>query len=431
MIEKMTKPLRAHRVFRSEVELDGSASDLFALLSNPETERGLLEGWLSLRSGLPTELVKEQGFSPRLWLMGKIPLWRQHLNVVELNPEAQTLVLHSEGGPFAQWDHRIRIREVNSERKAGVPMARLIEEIEVTPKKWWLAPLVYEGAWFYLRFRHRRLRRLMKKDRGLSLKSRNSKTVTLSTLFSFWLGGLGGAVGVVTTSGCASAPKGLRQLHGVGIFDLKIRRPEGKGADPQAGPGGKDYRSETPVSDQLDCRPSNELLKDVPLQELRACLDLMKSELKDEVDVAYRLRRQAQPQLELIETKSTPPCIKGALPVIPVPREIFFQSDEEGRPECYSSRLPIEADEVLSRKMPIARTNLVLQFPLAEVPATDHELSTLIKTWILSLFFTTTDPREISAWIVPKHLCAKCFGGYDFLLKPFDPPPALWPSRSE
>lgn len=424
------------RVLRAETELGASAQEVFDLLADPETERGLLEGWLSVRGSLPAALEKDQGFSPRLWFMGKVPMWRQHLNVAKIDRDNLTLLWHSEGGPFAQWDHQIRVRSLPAlaERSAGerpAERSRLIEEIEVTPKHWSLALWVREAAWFYLRFRQYRLNRIIERDRGLSLKIRGSKTVTLGSCVWGIILSLSLLASAGALSGCASTPKGLRKLHGVGIFHLKIRRPTGKGADPQAGPGGNDYRSESEVGQNLDCKSSNELFSQIHLSELKGCLELMKTDLKDELDVEYRLTRSDEPTLDLVQTKNTPECLKAALPQIPVPREIFFQSDEEGAPGCYSSRLPIEADKVLGRKMPIARVNLLVQLPIADVPQSDHDLVNLLKTWVLSLFFTNTEPRTVSAWIVPRSLCAQCFGGYDELVKPHDPPPTLWPPRHE
>jgi hypothetical protein len=89
--------------------------------------------------------------------------------------------------------------------------------------------------------------------------------------------------------------------------------------------------------------------------------------------------------MELQKTETTPACLVTLLPKIPTPRELVFQSQDESaeqdEPFCYSTRLNIEADEMLGEKMPKAKVDLQLRFPLsADDIANDEQLFRLLLT---------------------------------------------------
>jgi hypothetical protein len=149
----------------------------------------------------------------------------------------------------------------------------------------------------------------------------------------------------------------------------------------------------------------------------------------------YRLKRLSVPELVLDEKNSGMDqgngvlldCIKERLSKLPVPREIFFQSHEEGPLSCYSARLNLESDEipVLGVKWPLSRTVVRVDLPLTKPLDSDQKTIQLLASWVLSSYFTE-ESDEILSRLVPDHLCGKCFQKAKFY-KNDDALPVLWP----
>lgn len=229
-------------------------------------------------------------------------------------------------------------------------------------------------------------------------------------------------VGASFLSNCASVSKRehektLHRLHHIVPYNLHFRRPHGLGADPAAGPGGIDYTSNPLPNEKFDCEPYSELFKNIDLGAVKACLASIQP-----MEIPYHLRRAPEPYLEIEESDTTPPCLMESLPRIPLPREIVFQSTEEKRLLCYSSRLDLEADELFWVKVPMAR--VTVRLPIQEKALSVEELKLTLLSWTLAPFLGKR--QEISAFVVTDSLCQACLGKKD-MLHPSDPPPVLWP----
>ena len=191
-----------------------------------------------------------------------------------------------------------------------------------------------------------------------------------------------------------------------------------------------DYRSNPLPNERLDCETVSALLQEIPLSTVRECL----ASIQEPVSVSYRLRRVAVPYLELDEPETAPVCLARALPRIPVPREIVFQARAarvaQSAPggsaplDCYSSRLDLEADEVLGSKLPMARVALRFELPLENSPATDAELSRTLAAWALTPFWNPQE-QAIPSKLMPDRLCRVCLGEKQMKESPYDP--QHWP----
>jgi hypothetical protein len=263
---------------------------------------------------------------------------------------------------------------------------------------------------------------------------RNGNKRSVRTKFSIFCGIL------ATLAACTSAQKSeesgnIHRLHRLILQNLQVRRPVGPGADPKVGPGGPDYLAQTLPNAKLDCDSLENLYKDLKMPVIRTCLNL----ISNRTVIRYRLRRLPVPVL-VLDTKASqvenppegqvgnlPACILEYLSTIPVPREVFFQSNEIGELSCYSSRLNIEADDIpgLGVKWPLTRTLLRVDLPLKKPLETDQKGVELLASWSLSPFFDE-ESGEISSRLVPEHLCGKCYGKAKFYKKD-DALPALWP----
>jgi hypothetical protein len=237
----------------------------------------------------------------------------------------------------------------------------------------------------------------------------------------------GGACGhAATKSGTTRADQALGKpvseyhLHRFIPYTLRVRRPPGPGANPKAGPGGIDYRSDPVPDANFDCKEVAWLFKDLKLEDLRACIAHAKGGR-----AVYLVRRLPVPYLELQEEDDMPACLKAVLATIPLPREIFFQSVEGDRLACYSTRLAIEANEVVGFKMPIDKAEVRLDFPMATQPKDDDEMRMLLMSWALTPFWDHSN-STLTAHLVPDKICATCLGERT-MLKPGDPEPVSWP----
>jgi len=240
----------------------------------------------------------------------------------------------------------------------------------------------------------------------------------------------------------------------IAISNLQMRRPPVLGADPKAGPGGVDYHR-TPLPDaKLDCAPLQLLFESIDLSALRTCI----AENHGRRQVSYILKRDVMPSFELADLGKplgAPPqskassvpsldpnqgmipdvireadgfdCLKDVLPVIPLPREIVFQSDEEGQMRCYSSRLDIEADELFYVKVPKAKVALKIDFPVPKMPANNAEMRLMLLSWVLAPFRNPSIGDKIEASLMPDPICRRCMGEKN-MFTPQMPPPYEWPS---
>ena len=233
---------------------------------------------------------------------------------------------------------------------------------------------------------------------------------------------IGCSVSLACVSGCSglrTAPRHEHQISHLIPYTLRVRRPPGPGADPRVGPGGTDYTSHPLPSANLDCETARELFANLDLAGLRTCLSSLKS------SVRYRLKRVDAPALELEGPEHAPACLNALLPSIPVPREIFFQSEDEERLLCYSSRLDIEANELAGFKVPSHRLDVRLDFPLLAPPKDDDETRRLLLSWAITPFWNETT-SELPSHIVTDEVCRACLGEKN-MIKPQDGPQASWP----
>ena len=233
---------------------------------------------------------------------------------------------------------------------------------------------------------------------------------------------------VLAYVGCAhKAPKNDHAVAKVLPSVIRIRRPPGEGADPQAGPGGVDYTSHPKPDAKFDCQPVAALFSAEQLKAVRDCL----VSLKAPMTVKYRLLRDAEPVLTLKDpTEQTPDCVKKDLARIPVPREIFFEgrTSEDEPLQCYSSRVPIEADRVLGMRLPKDRLEVEVALNKDLAGKNDAETLRVLAAWALAPFFTGKDGGGpyIPSKIVTDEICKKCLGEKDFGRKG-EPPSGYWP----
>ena len=241
--------------------------------------------------------------------------------------------------------------------------------------------------------------------------------------------GVGAFFALAVCSGftsCSSNPRSIHAVRKIIPSTLRVRRPHGAGADPEVGPGGADYKSAPLPNAQLDCESVNFLLSKLHVAALRTCL----KSIKDKQSVTYRLRREAEPYLELRDFEKAPDCLRQELPRIPVPREIFFQArNEQGALECYSARLPLEVDQKMGFRLPIERWALRLEFPFQVELKTDSEFERVFAAWALTPMWSAGSGKGLAAKVVTTPLCKQCLGEAVFLKELPSEPEALpmWP----
>ena len=213
-------------------------------------------------------------------------------------------------------------------------------------------------------------------------------------------------------------------LHKLVPYTLRVRRPSVPGANPKAGPGGTDYRTDPLPDEHLDCHDTAWLLREVPLEPLRQCL----MTVRKNTSVNYSVRWLPVPRLELDEDSAEDaPCLRKTLPQLPLPREILYQSMESGRAACYSSRLAIESNEIAGFKLPMHRLEVRIALPLdREVPVvTDEQLRAALMGWVLTPFW---EGDTLPARLVPDAICRACLGEKT-MLKPSDAATSEWPQQ--
>lgn len=199
---------------------------------------------------------------------------------------------------------------------------------------------------------------------------------------------------------------------------LKLRRPSGNEPDPQAGPGGLDYKRTEDVQDP-ECQTIAQALSAVDIPVVLKCFKTFKSP----VIKNYRLIRGSEPYLELESEEDEPTCLTTSLKRIPLPREIVFVAPEpepnHDKFRCLASRLDIEADQWMGFKLPKNRVALSLALPFKE----PLETSDQFKRWyggVVLAFFWDKSRGGIPSRIVTKRFCEACLG-----LKAMPDPEAL------
>lgn len=231
--------------------------------------------------------------------------------------------------------------------------------------------------------------------------------------------------------GCSSTPSTERVLSDFAPETLRIRRPEGAGADPKAEPGMPEYEAQKKPNAKFDCQYPHELFMGVSMLEIRSCLNELYAETKKTskpIEVLYRLKRGPVSHLELdgLNDADFKSCLKQALPKISVPREIMYQGYEvKGKDQkilCYASRMNIEANQWMGLELPMAKWALKLSIPLPSAPdappATDDELQRTLVTWALTPF--RDESGHFRAKIVPDAICRQCLGEKGMLKKPVE-----------
>ncbi len=236
----------------------------------------------------------------------------------------------------------------------------------------------------------------------------------------FWL--------LVMELGCTSAPRHEVTLYQLVPDSIRVRRPSGPGADPNAGPGGVDYQGQPLPNERLDCETMKWLFHELDLKAVQECF----KSLSRPVDVLYTLRREAVPFFLLEQSETDPLCLRSSLEKIPVPREIIFQSNavqtgmRGGEPlDCYAARLPIEADQWMGIRLPKSRATLKIHFPLSKAPESPDEIVRLLASWVLAPLWDDYT-HALNSKIVPAHLCKQCIGEKE-MYDTQRPPSVFWP----
>ena len=143
--------------------------------------------------------------------------------------------------------------------------------------------------------------------------------------------------------------------------------------------------------------------------------------IPDDTVVQYRLVRNFRPEM-VLDKENPPECLRRYLPVIPVPREVFFQARSSAEDEgvsCYSARLLVEADKFLEVRLPVAKVALELEFPVFAPMDTGTDILKLLTAWVLTPFFDEDENglRVLPSKVVPESICRACFGKSDRLLR--------------
>lgn len=207
---------------------------------------------------------------------------------------------------------------------------------------------------------------------------------------------------------------------------MRVRRPKTESANPVAQAGGSDYQTTKEVDPRFDCRPVDSLFPEFQASKLRACF----LTIAPNTTVTYRFVRKAQPYFEIDEPEEAPECLVHYLKTIPVPREIIFQTPVKSNLDCYTARVDLESSEKFGIKMPMARLDMNVRFPLRRLPSDDADTLRLIQGWALTPFFkdvrNADSVPEVSATLMPERLCKACMGEKT-LSKDLELEAPLWP----
>lgn len=226
-------------------------------------------------------------------------------------------------------------------------------------------------------------------------------------------------------SGCSSASKkSVHSIHQLWLYNLHYRRPPQIGADPDAAYGELEYESHPKPNAQFDCLPLKNLFSNLNLDSIRSCLQSSNQMMMSQ-SLYYELHREISPYLALQDPDQAPDCFRALLVNIPIPREIFFQSNEGGQLNCYSSRIWLSKDVFLGIKDSLSSFNVEVKFPIPNLPTTHDETLMLLTSWVMMAYWDDSGHGFVSR-IVPDDMCQKCMGRENMFLEG-DRLPPLWP----
>ncbi len=232
------------------------------------------------------------------------------------------------------------------------------------------------------------------------------------------------ALNACSTPSSSTSPLGkthrVRQLF---FESLRYRRPLVPSADPQASPGGADYKTVLEADfETLDCKKPDDFVRSAKAwsgtdaERVLACLE----SITEPLEVEWRLRRGNDPAWVLsvedkpIEEGGTPSCIRELFPEIPIPREIVFEGlNEEGLRSCFTSRPNWDEDLFLGFRVPyFAKKGLRVQFPIelrSLAEKSEDRLQSLLTSWIMPIFLDEGG-LSLPSVVFSDSLCRKCVG---------------------
>jgi len=249
------------------------------------------------------------------------------------------------------------------------------------------------------------------------------------------------------TSGKRPTPLGkVHEVTEVFYESLRYRRPGSDAADPQASPGGADFRTRDRANWRtLDCRKPDDFFQKRILEFSFERLDACLRSIPADTQVNLRLKRGKAPawmlEVELAEDDrpGTPDCLVQLLRKIPLPREILFLGrSTEGLVSCFASGQDWEEDIYLDLKIPyFAKKGMTLTLPGSYEDLGKDPQSRVLR-WLDSVVVSLwvrpgeTGPRVLPAVVFPDEFCKRCLGESEFkrFLMPQGPLPDPWFIRS-
>jgi hypothetical protein len=224
---------------------------------------------------------------------------------------------------------------------------------------------------------------------------------------------------ILGSSSCSSKPKAteakregvVHLIERMESSTLRVRRPETAPADPYADENVVGYEVFPPPDKKFDCKRASSLFTKMNLRLIRECLSTMHSSFT----LSYFLRREDQPVLEIDgNLDKYPNCLVKHLSSVPVPREIFFKlQSKSGRNECYSARIPIEANKMLGFTIPVSSFTMNVEFPIKEALETDSDVIALLTGWAITPYFWMeregAKGGQIPARVVTDSICRACY----------------------
>ncbi len=213
--------------------------------------------------------------------------------------------------------------------------------------------------------------------------------------------------------GCSTSSRKVDYpLHQILLYNLHLR---------------KVYEEGHQSGSNLDCESLKDFYRNIDFRSLRGCL-LNSSELQNSRVADYDLKREKAPFLEIIEDKNlSPSCLKQFLSQIPVPREIIFQTQEEGRLNCYHAQIKVFEDSLLGIPAFFSRVHLHIDLETSQIPRTDEDWVFLLGTWSITPFFEEkAGERVLFSNRLPSDICSQCIGEKN-LFHEKDILPQLWP----
>lgn len=199
-------------------------------------------------------------------------------------------------------------------------------------------------------------------------------------------------------------------VHRIIGYQLHIRRPEAAAAKPTADRYEPEYTSHPLPNERFDCEPFDDMYKKFSFKDLKKCLVAV-NYTHEGAPISYLLDiSQAEPVWRLEQKEDTPDCIRTSLQTIPVPREIFFQGEENGKLGCYSSSVEF------------VQSSMRLSFRLEGLPNGEADMLQLIKTWSIAPFVDDSK-QAIRAKAVSTEICLQCMGRENVFLNGEKLPP--------